>query len=33
MRHDTTHGADFVFTNRLSVPANYACDAAHSRSP
>src|SRR5262249_15142827 len=31
VRHDAAHGPDFVFTNRLSVPANYACDAAHGR--
>src|SRR5205085_775399 len=30
MRHDPAHGTNLVFLNGPSVPANYACDAAHS---
>ena len=29
VRHDAAHRADLVLTNGLSVPPDYACDAAH----
>ena len=31
VRHDAAHRADLVLTNGLSVPPDYACDAAHGK--